>query len=451
MSAVTDEEQFTVQQNLIMIEAFGCDLPLRCSETHKLFKTSGISSSWCRWCGKHFCADLLRVGAESRLPFLGYEVGLDFLMDRIMREEEHQLIQVMSMASLEKKFDRGMSAMLKRIWETRSLLGKDDAEDEAAGAAGAAGPMTALAKKKLEQEAKSQKMFHEYLMKLRGELEDATFARPVCSRCFEACRELHSLRLGPNKATSCRAATWNKGERRDKTVPRLLEKAGPGGWKDLKRMVEDEFGRAKSLMSRIKYDSSLLRNVDGRTALRGSASKRPGRNAAVLVRGGIYADPPELAKQCRGRVHPRDPLSDDDQKLAREARTGFCDVRFDCIVPGARTAPTRVHCLVTGRVLCAKCVRWNVAMPEFYKVPGAAGSVPVPSCIDGKQEREASDRTIQPVSQKQADESGKKTKKMVRVEEVENEADDAEPAWVATLRKLPFCGEDLADKINPDG
>ena len=45
------------------------------------------------------------------------------------------------------------------------------------------------------------------------------------------------------------------------------------------------------------------------------------------------------------QVHPLDPADDDDQKLAREARTAFCDVRFDCIdsKPGARTAPKQAR------------------------------------------------------------------------------------------------------------
>ena len=441
LTAVTDEEQQMVQQNLIMIEAFGNDLPQRCSESQKVFKTSGVTSSWCRWCGKHFCADLLRVSEVSRLPFLGYEIGLEFLMDRIMREEEHQLFKLMCEVNVDKKYHKAMTAMQKKIWETRLLLGKDDDDDEEGAVVGlSAGSVTALEKRKQEQEAKTQKRFHEYLMKLRGEMEDATFAKPVCSRCFEACKELHSLRLGPNKSTSCLRPA-NKKSDGQKSLPRFLKQVG--GWKKLKSMIDGEFDKVKSLMSKIKYDSSELKNWDG---------QRPGRNAATLVHGGIYVDPPELTKQCRGRVHPYDPLEDDDQKLAREARTSFCDVRFDCIdgKPGARTAPKQVHCLVTGRVLCSKCARWNVVIPEFYKVPGGQ-SAPVDASIDGKQEREAADRTIQPVSQKQAGDADPKTKKMVKMDKVEEEEEDGEPAWIATLRKFPFCGEQIADKINPEG
>ncbi len=135
-----------------------------------------------------------------------------------------------------------------------------------------------------------------------------------------------------------------------------------------------------------------------------------------------------------------------------EARTGFCDVRFDCLEdkPGARTAAKYAHCHVTGRVLCEKCARWSVTIPEFYRLPGGASSAPVSVSIDGRQEREAADRTIQPVSQKQAGDGAAKHKKTVAVAVVEEE-DDAEPPWIAGLRKVPFCGEQIADKINPDG
>ncbi len=208
--------------------------------------------------------------------------------------------------------------------------------------------------------------------------------------------------------------------------------------------MEEEFKQVKGLMSRIKYDSSKLKNMDGR---------RPGRNAAVLVRGGFYVDAPELTKQCRGRVHPYDPLDDDDQKLAREARTAFCDVRFDCIEdkPGARTAPKQVHCMLTGRVTCGKCARWHVITKEFYRVPGLPSATPVPVSIDGKLEREAGDMTIQPVSQKQAGDADQRTKKVVKAAAVEEEEDDGEPKWIVELRKVPFCGEQIADKINPEG
>ncbi len=432
-----------VQQNLMSIEAFGSELPKRCSETQRDFKTTGTASAWCKWCGKHFCADLLRVSEVSRLPFLGYEVGLEFLMDRIMREEEHRLFKLMCEANVEKKFQTGMIAMQRKVLEMRSLLGKDDEggalEDGATG-----GSVTAVEKRKKEQENKTQKRFHEYLMTLRQEMEDTTFAKPVCSRCFEACKELHSLRVGPNKSATCIIPTiWTKGASHASSS-KFLKKLG--GWKKLKGMVQVEFNSVKSLMSSIKYDSSGARNKNPK-------GKRPGCNAAVLVRGGSMVDPPELTKQCRGRVHPYDPLANDDQKLIMSARTAFCDVRFDCleIKPGARTVAKQVHCLVTGRVMCVKCARWNVVIPEFYRIPGGSGSNPVSASIDGKQEREATERTIQPVSLKQEAGDSQKHKKMAKMEKVEEEIDDSEPSWIASLRKLPFCGEQIADKINPEG
>ena len=33
---------------------------------------------------------------------------------------------------------------------------------------------------------------------------------------------------------------------------------------------------------------------------------------------------------------------------------------------------------------------------------------------------------------------------------VEEEDDDSEPPYVALLRKIPFCGENLADKITDE-
>jgi hypothetical protein len=228
---VTDEESQMVQQNLMSIEAFGSELPKRCSETQRDFKTTGTASAWCKWCGKHFCADLLRVSEVSRLPFLGYEVGLEFLMDRIMREEEHQLFKLMCEVNIEKKYTKGMVSMQKKILDLRVHLGKDEEEEEEKE-----GGLTAVERRKLDLETKTQRKFHEYLMKLREEMEDATFAKPVCSRCFEACKELHSLRVGPNKATSCMHPDTGKkkdtlGRRREPSKIDLL------GWKNIKKQV----------------------------------------------------------------------------------------------------------------------------------------------------------------------------------------------------------------------
>ena len=39
--------------------------------------------------------------------------------------------------------------------------------------------MSALERRKEEVEAKTQRNFYEYLMRLRAEMEDATFARPA--------------------------------------------------------------------------------------------------------------------------------------------------------------------------------------------------------------------------------------------------------------------------------
>ncbi len=65
-----------MQQMLMLIPAFGVDSSSSCAETGKHFQTQRLTSAWCRWCGRHYCAELMRVSEVSRLPFLGYEVGL---------------------------------------------------------------------------------------------------------------------------------------------------------------------------------------------------------------------------------------------------------------------------------------------------------------------------------------------------------------------------------------
>eukprot|EP00960_Hanusia_phi_P043160 755889-Hanusia_phi.AAC.11 len=115
----------------------------------------------------------------------------------------------------------------------------------------------------------------------------------------------------------------------------------------------------------------------------GGAKEREGigYNAMVLVQGGRYGDPPELAKRCCGRVNANNPFSDDDT-IARET---FCDVRFDRR-ESAKT-PDQVHCLLTGKVFCKSCARFKVSIPELEDDPEATTKKIVPASFDAYLER----------------------------------------------------------------
>jgi hypothetical protein len=58
---------------------------------------------------------------------------------------------------------------------------------------------------------------------------------------------------------------------------------------------------------------------------------------------------------------------------------------------------------------------------------------------------------IQPVSDRPEEDATKVGKKGVAEDHVEEEDDgDEEPFYVQLVRKIPMCGEGLADKINPE-
>ena len=94
--SVTDLMNGTIQHMLHMVSAFDNPHMSVCPDTGKRFDRHVMfggcrSAKPCFWCGRLFDSDVLRCGPESRFPDWGYELGVEFIVDCLMREEEHEL------------------------------------------------------------------------------------------------------------------------------------------------------------------------------------------------------------------------------------------------------------------------------------------------------------------------------------------------------------------------
>lgn len=111
--SVTDEENWQVAHGLLMLKRYDSPHFKRCNETEKPF----VNPSPCYMCGKLFNEDVLQVNKMTRFPAWGFETGIDLIMDMLVREEEHQLSQMMSNLSFERKYNDGFQ------WITKKLTG----------------------------------------------------------------------------------------------------------------------------------------------------------------------------------------------------------------------------------------------------------------------------------------------------------------------------------------
>lgn len=111
--SVTDVEEGLVSHGLLMLQCYDNPYFKRCNETEKAF----VNPSPCYMCGKLFNEDVLQVNKMTRFPAWGFETGIDLIMDLLVREEEHQLSQMMSNLSFERKYNEGFQ------WVTKKLTG----------------------------------------------------------------------------------------------------------------------------------------------------------------------------------------------------------------------------------------------------------------------------------------------------------------------------------------
>ncbi|EKX43713.1 hypothetical protein GUITHDRAFT_163729 [Guillardia theta CCMP2712] len=468
--SVTDDENWMVQHMLHLIDAFDNPYMSKCSETGTRFDRSAIFGgakglpSPCHVCGKLFVSSTLFAGEVTRFPDWGFEVGRDFIVDILVREEENALQNVLKELDFQRQLHSAKMHVANRLTNIRKRMYKTDQEkkvkkhnnsDEEDEELPDKETATGQLLKRIEKELAEQKKFERNLQNLKQEIENAHFSKTVCSKCLEFAKEYQAARR-------IYAAE-------DGNTPTIMSKdpfeQDPNRfrwhWKVIRDYVEQEYtGVLSAMQSNIDVSDAKLvgeslkhgRNkgymsdqipvtAQGETCWR---TEGVGKNAMTLVRGWWYGEPTEIARQCCGRINLHDPDLNDDPETPRD---GFCDVRFDRRQGNSK--PEMIHCRLTGKVFCTKCTNYKIPLPEYERSPDKCKTL-AKVCIEAYERRQATVVRIQDVSEKPPEETVEKKVKGIQQTTVEEEDDDSEPPYVALLRKIPFCGENLADKITDE-
>jgi len=442
--SVTDEEQGTVQHMLHAIPRFHCPYLDKCQST---FLPFGVPESLggakgapvpCYLCGRMFSAEQLCSGAFSRFPQFGFEVGSEFIMDILMREEEDELYSLMQSLDSSKMMQAANYRLQERITTVRKSLVQDgkaghDVEKEP-------DELDGMKRKKADKEMELQKRFAKYIASLRNDLEDATFAKPTCPKCMEGAKELTALRQDPTGHITASEFVAPEPSATGEMLPYVQRFRA--GWREVLATTRRRYEGMYLAMEHDGAEDDAVAHRDW------GGGELVGKDAMTMVRGGWYGNPVELQQQCGGRVNRDTPLSDDDD-LPRDS---FCDVRFDRCGPRQRVPPQPQHCAHTGRVYCKDCARFRHVIPEFEQDPASTSKAMIPLCFEAYEYRSSvQPGRVQPVSDRPEEDATKVGKKGVAEDHVEEEDDgDEEPFYVQLVRKIPMCGEGLADKINPE-
>lgn len=460
--AVTDNEEGSVKHMLQRYPYF--DKKKASAALSWLpFGKAKTSESRCAWCGEIYKSEDLNLlqpnlaGKEhslgSRMPEFGFEIGREFVMDVLVREGEHAVYKYMSqIAQVDQKVPMAMAWMGSKIADLMpgqpGTGGKDEEEKNAEEGDMEYWNLDQLAPgtRKYKQKVQENKKQLDFVKRLRGlqeAMEFAHFAKPVCDQCKEAVKEYDNDRMNNTLAASQEKAIFGVPKKtkkdKDNDVP---------AWEEFYAEFEQQYEKMKLGMHYRGVQTeevSLVRSyqVTDKEDPEKAAERDP-RHAMTLCRGLRYYEPFEATRQCNGRVHSNDPDNVDDERDP----DSFCDVRFDRVQGKSKQAPSKHHCCWTGKVFCAKCVRFQQAIPEHEDNPEAADLKPV--CHMANEFRASTTHgKIQPVSEKRVEEVGKQ---QIRVSGIadEEEVDAEEPWYGAYLRKLPGCGENIADMIWDD-
>jgi len=383
---VSDMEEGQVQQMLHMTPSFQNDAFGVCGATGRKFGIAPLFGGAsgkpypCYMCGRQVSVDLLQVDPCSRLPEFGYEIGRDGIMDVLLREagsvdwlrlplKELRLsvrdwvARTVANSKPLRDLRHGMHTVEERLRVVEAKLRaaarpgllcegeapSDSEEDEDSKPVVCRREMI-----RNEREMHLQRQAQERLSLLRQRVEDAHFAKPVCSFCLEACRfkvELPTVTSELNSGYGLHGAS---------------KRPLSAGWRKMLALAESE--------------------------LREPQSNPRHANASTLARGGFYSEPLELHRQCSGRCNKHDPW-DEEGEL-----DSFCDVRFDRRQSLLVGVPKKHVCHATGRVMCANCVRFKATLPEHERDPLAPTPVPVSQQV--WQERQVPSGRINLVSDK---------------------------------------------------
>ena len=191
----TDDLCFQSGHMLHYQPAFGAPPDDLCNDTGKPLSGGRVV---CYECGRGYSKDATTY--QARMEEYGYEIGREYILDILMREEEHWLDGLMKKVNVADKINQLVKSLTKTVSTWRIALkdpetGNEDKEEEEEEEEEqdedepikdpSQQQLKKMAKEKMLQEAFQLKM-----AELRKDVEDAHFSKPVCAKCFASRQKL---------------------------------------------------------------------------------------------------------------------------------------------------------------------------------------------------------------------------------------------------------------------
>ncbi|EKX49864.1 hypothetical protein GUITHDRAFT_135563 [Guillardia theta CCMP2712] len=166
-----------------------------CKETNEEFSDVpyfGKPKVICYECGHAFTQEV--TSYQARLEEYGYEIGREYILDILMREEEHWLDGLLKNLNVAEKVDNVVRSLTAQAARFKSQIKKKENE-EGEGEEVVVDPKKekekerAMAKER-EKEVNRQLAYEDKIRLLRKEIEDSHFGKPICLKCFSARQKL---------------------------------------------------------------------------------------------------------------------------------------------------------------------------------------------------------------------------------------------------------------------
>ena len=168
-----------------------------CKETNEEFSDVpyfGKPKVICYECGHAFTQEV--TSYQARLEEYGYEIGREYILDILMREEEHWLDGLLKNLNVAEKVDNVVRSLTAQAARFKSQIKKKENEEgEGEGEEVVVDPKKekekerAMAKER-EKEVNRQLAYEDKIRLLRKEIEDSHFGKPICLKCFSARQKL---------------------------------------------------------------------------------------------------------------------------------------------------------------------------------------------------------------------------------------------------------------------
>eukprot|EP00277_Geminigera_cryophila_P043733 CAMPEP_0173083324 /NCGR_PEP_ID=MMETSP1102-20130122/19305_1 /TAXON_ID=49646 /ORGANISM="Geminigera sp., Strain Caron Lab Isolate" /LENGTH=1085 /DNA_ID=CAMNT_0013960083 /DNA_START=111 /DNA_END=3368 /DNA_ORIENTATION=- len=188
----TDDVAFQSGHMLHYVPNFGAPTDNRCNDSNADISSGKVV---CYECGKGYTKDATTY--QARMEEYGYEIGREYILDILMREEEHWVDGFLKAVNFSDKINQGVKYLTKQVSSWRIALkkpeeghveaiggGEGEEEEEEEDEDEPKKNPSQQEQKKILKEKLLQDQFETNMAALRKDVEDAHFSKPVCAKCF---------------------------------------------------------------------------------------------------------------------------------------------------------------------------------------------------------------------------------------------------------------------------